>query len=480
MGHTPKVSVITPTYKRDDMLKEAIESVLAQSFTDFEYIIVDDGCSDETEKLVKSFGDERIVYTRNEENPARTHCRPLNVGLKLSKGQYIAYLDDDNAWDSFHLDVLLKTIERDNVDVVYCDMMVVHPDGHMEYGIQMEFDAQFLLNRNFIDTSEILHKREVAFDIGGWDEKIKRFTDWNFCVRAMKSGATFKRVPIAAVKYRVHEGDTQSKRTEVKSWFDPAFGMYMFEPTFDPAGCYIFEKYLGENEKQTAPRIAFMTKTYERLDYTERMWGSLVASTKLPFDWYVYDQGSKDETPKWLKKLQRTHDNVHVVYGKENVGISKADNRLLDEISKGDYQIVVHVDNDCEFQTFGWLETLVDLWRRNRMLYMSPYPEGLVHNPGGAPRIGHANIGPYPIEVTQHIGGFCAFIDARAYKDFRWTDQFKHGNQDAEASMEFRKLGYMPCYIPVHRVMHMDTTEGQYKKYPEYFERRKLEKTEVA
>ena len=54
----------------------------------------------------------------------------------------------------------------------------------------------------------------------------------------------------------------------------------------------------------------------------------------------------------------------------------------------------------------------------------------------------------YPIEVTQHIGGFCAFVDARAYRDFRWTDQFKHGNQDSEASMEFRKLGYMPCYIP--------------------------------
>lgn len=480
MALNPKVSVITPTYKRDDLLKDAIESVLAQSFTDFEYIIVDDGCSDDTKALVEGFNDNRIIYLRNEENPARTHCRPINVGLKHSKGEYIAYLDDDNVWDSFHLDVLIKGIERDNVDVVYCDMMVVQPDGSMQYGIQMDFDAQFLLNRNFIDTSEILHKREVAFGIGGWDEKVKRFTDWNFCVRAMKWGARFRRVPIAALKYRVHEGDTQSKRTEVRSWYDPTLGMYMFEPTFDPAGCYINAGYLGENKKETEPRIAIMTKTYERLDYTSRMWKSLIDSTDLPFDWYVYDQGSKDDTPEWLKKLSKHRDNVKVTYGTENIGISKADNHLLEKIAKEDYQIVVHVDNDCEFQTFGWLETLVDLWKRNHMLYMSPYPEGLVHNPGGSPRIGHASIGPYPIEVTQHIGGFCAFVDARAYRDFRWTDQFKHGNQDSEASMEFRKLGYMPCYIPVHRVMHMDTTEGQYRKYPDYFERRKKEKTEVA
>ena len=136
-----------------------------------------------------------------------------------------------------------------------------------------------------------------------------------------------------------------------------------------------------------------MTKTYERLDYTSRMWKSFIDSTDLPFDWYVYDQGSKDDTPEWLKKLSKHRDNVKVTYGTENIGITKADNHLLERIAKEDYQIVVHVDNDCESQTFGWLETLVDLWKRNHMLYMSPYPEGLVHNPGGSPRIGHASIG---------------------------------------------------------------------------------------
>lgn len=473
---SPKVSVITATHNRKDLLKEAIESVLSQSILDFEYIIVDDGSTDGTEELVSSFNDERIVYLRNEENPARTHCRPLNIGLKHSKGKYVAYLDDDNTWYPHHLQVLLNAIENNDLDVVYSDMMICQEGQELQYGISIDFDEQFLLRRNYIDTSEILHKREMAFNIGGWNEKVKRFTDWNFVVRMMKWGARFKRVPVASLVYRMHKGETQSGRTEVKSWFDPAYGMTMFEPTFDPAGCYIFENYLGENPRETKPKVAIMTKTYERLDYTKRMWNSLNASTKYPFDWFVYDQGSQDGTYKWLLEI----DPKHVTFGRENVGISKADNRLLDEISHGNYDIVVHVDNDCEFMTQYWLETLIDLWRRNHMLYMSPYPEGLVHNPGGAPRIGYASIGPYPVEVTQHIGGFCAFIDASAFKEFRWTDQFKHGNQDWEASQHFRSLGYMPCYIPIHRVMHMDTTDGQEKKYKEYFERRKKEKTEVA
>lgn len=476
MGQEPKVSVLTATYKRDDLLKEAIESVLSQTIKDFEYIIIDDACSDDTKKLVKSFKDKRIVYLTNKENPARTHCRPLNLGLSKAKGKYIAYLDDDNVWYPFHLEVLLKTIENEDLDVVYCDMMV-EQGGQLSYGIQKDFDAQFLLNRNYIDTSEILHKKEVAFAIGGWDENVTRFTDWNFVVRAMKWGAKFKRVPVAALKYRVMTNDSQSSRTRVNSWYDPTLGMWMFEPTFDPAGCFINVGFLGKNEREEKPKVAVMTKTYERLDYTKRMWESLNKSTKYPFRWFVYDQGSQDGTQDWLMNL--IDDNVIPILGRENIGITKADNMLLDCIGD-EFDIIIHVDNDCEFMTYGWLETLIDLWKRNHMLYVSPYPEGLVYNPGGAPRIGYANIAAYPVEVTQHIGGFCAFIDARAYKNFRWTDQFKHGNQDSEASLTFREMGYMPCYLPIHRVYHMDTTEGQVKKYPEYFERRKKEKTEVA
>jgi len=477
MDQAPKISVITATHNRADLLPRAIKSVLAQTEDDFEYIIVADNCTDDTEKVIKGFKDKRIRYIKNEDNPAKTHCRPFNLALKEAKGKYIAYLDDDNEYYPYHLEILLDVLEKDKADVSYCDMMTVQPDGELSQAIAVDFDGQFLLNRNFIDTSEIMHKKEVAFNIGGWDESVKRFTDWNFCIRAMKWGARFKRVPIVATKYYIHEGDTQSKRTEVESWYDPMYKMMMFKPPFDPVGDYIFRPFLGENPHERNPRVAIFTLTYGRIEYTKQMYESLKDSTKYPFDWFVFDQGSDDGTGDWLMDEVKPR---YVHLNGSNVGITKASNHLLDKIQKIGYDVIIKVDNDCAFMTKHWLESLVDLWRRNHMLYMSPYPEGLVDNPGGAIRLGYSTIGPYSIEVTKHVGGLCAFVSSKAYDDFRWTDQFKHGNQDSEASKNFREKGYMPCYIPLHRVWHIDGTSGQKEKYPDYFERRIKEKTEVA
>jgi len=104
----------------------------------------------------------------------------------------------------------------------------------------------------------------------------------------------------------------------------------------------------------------------------------------------------------------------------------------------------------------------------------------LVDNPGGAPRVGYSYIGPYFVEVAYHVSGLCAAIWAKAYEKFRWQDRFIHGNQDREASIAFMKQGFMPIYLPLHRVMHMDTTAGQQKKYPEYFKKRIIEKRTQA
>lgn len=474
----PTISVITATHNRaKNFLPKAIKSVLNQTFKDFEYIVVDDASTDHTEQVVKRFDyDKRIKYIKLEENTG-THTAPLNRGIMESTGEYIAYLDDDNEWYPYHLEVLKKAVDN-GVDVAYCDMMVDYGDK-MEQGIAMDFDSQFLLNRNFIDTSNVLHKRDIIFAVGGWDETIKRFTDWNLWVRMMKWGAKFQRVPIVATKYSAHEGDTQSKRTEVNSWYDPRTGLTMFEPTFDPSGCFIYKSYLDKREEETNPKVAIYTLTYDRLDYTKRMAKSMFDTAGYPFDWFVFDQGSEDGTGEWLDKYKKIR---YLEKRGENVGITKGSNAMIDAIKdrKKEYQIIIKIDNDCEFMTKDWLKTVVDLWKRNHKLYMSPYPEGLVHNPGGAPRIGYSYIGPYFVEVTRHIGGFFAAIDARAHDEFRWKDQFKHGNQDMEASMEFRKQGYMPCYVPLHRIMHMNTTSGQHKDYPDYFERRKKEKTEVA
>ncbi len=92
-----KVSVIITTYKRPDYLREAIDSVLKQSFKDFELIIInDDPEGKEVEKILMLQRDPRIIYIKNKENLGG--AKSLNIGLKRAKGEYVAILDDDDAW----------------------------------------------------------------------------------------------------------------------------------------------------------------------------------------------------------------------------------------------------------------------------------------------------------------------------------------------------------------------------------------------
>ncbi len=90
----PEISVILPVHNGEKYLKEAVESILGQTFTDFELIIIDDGSTDSTADIVKSFDDERIVYLKNETNVGISDT--MNRGIAVSKGRYIARMDADD------------------------------------------------------------------------------------------------------------------------------------------------------------------------------------------------------------------------------------------------------------------------------------------------------------------------------------------------------------------------------------------------
>lgn len=90
----PKISVIMPVYNGAHYLREAIESILNQTFSDFEFIIINDGSTDESEKIIQSYEDDRIVYVKNDTN--QKICVTLNKGLDLARGEYIARMDCDD------------------------------------------------------------------------------------------------------------------------------------------------------------------------------------------------------------------------------------------------------------------------------------------------------------------------------------------------------------------------------------------------
>ncbi len=200
------ISIVTSTYNRAERLKRAIESVLAQTYPDWEMLIVDDGSTDNTEEVVRSFRDERLVYIKRDSNWGND-TRPKNDGVRASKGEYIALLDDDNEFRPDHLAVLLEAIESDlEVEVVYGDRLIIDETGKLSgtMGATRDFDPRLLMEQNYIDTSDVLMRRQAIFAVGGFDERYRNYVDWNLWVRMAGAGHRFKRVPVIITNYHLH------------------------------------------------------------------------------------------------------------------------------------------------------------------------------------------------------------------------------------------------------------------------------------
>ena len=110
-------SIIIPTYKRAHAIRKAIESILHQTFQDFEVIVVDDASQDETGIIVKSIGDQRIKYIKNETNQER--CISRNIGIAAASGTYICFLDSDDYHLLHHLQDLYDLIQSKEAPVAF-------------------------------------------------------------------------------------------------------------------------------------------------------------------------------------------------------------------------------------------------------------------------------------------------------------------------------------------------------------------------
>lgn len=196
MSYKPVFSIITPTYNRAYILWRTIESVRKQTYPFFEHIIIDDASGDDTPKLIKQFSDPRIKYIRLQKNIGPSAAR--NKGLENAKGKYVAYLDSDNTWHEDFLEVMHKSYAKcpDKV-LLFCKknyrLKLVKKDGQEQIvrdeisNSRKYFDLKRLWHRRImIDTNSMCHKRQEIIDLGGWDEDIKFWEDWELTLRISK------------------------------------------------------------------------------------------------------------------------------------------------------------------------------------------------------------------------------------------------------------------------------------------------------
>lgn len=213
-----KVSAIIPAYNCEDYIKETIESVFSQTYRDIELIVVDDGSSDKTGEIAKSFG-SRLKYLHQSKNTGPSGAR--NRGIDQAKGEYIAFLDHDDIWLPNKIEEQLKLLEGSkDLALVYCNGYNVNLSGR-------EMDTLFdiakpyrgfvfeqLILDNFIPTSSVVVKKNILDEVGGFNERFLISQDFELYLRI----AQFHKVDFADAplfKHRLYPGSASNKKRKV-------------------------------------------------------------------------------------------------------------------------------------------------------------------------------------------------------------------------------------------------------------------------
>ena len=205
--NNPTVSVVIPTYNRAMLLPRVIQSVLNQTFKDFELIIVDDSSIDNTQEVIKSFEDERIRYIRHEKNKGGSATR--NTGIKVAQGEYIGLLDDDDEWLPEKIEKQVNKFKSlsDEFGVVYSGFSYVSEEkGKIVSNIIPTLRGRLyksLLKRCIVGSPTPLIKRSCFQKVGFFDETLPSCQDWDMWIRISKCYG-FDFVPDVLAKHYVH------------------------------------------------------------------------------------------------------------------------------------------------------------------------------------------------------------------------------------------------------------------------------------
>lgn len=212
---TPTVSVVIPFY-RARYLRHALESVRAQTFSDYEIVVVDDGSPDREE--VDRLGlteNARIQYLRQEnEGPAAAR----NTALRAARGQFVAFLDSDDTWEPTYLQEQIDGLTRDNgLDVIYCNaLMMDQPETDRRAltestpSRELATCTSLLREEYTVFLSGVVARRDLILDAGLFDERFVHGEDFDLWTRMLKRGARMGFQPRVLLNRRLHADSLSS------------------------------------------------------------------------------------------------------------------------------------------------------------------------------------------------------------------------------------------------------------------------------
>lgn len=259
---SPLVSVIIPCYNAGCFLRETVESVFSQTLEDYEIILIDDGSTDDTVSVIRSFGD-RVI---SEIGPNRGASAARNRGTALSRGKFIQYIDADDLLSANALELRVRALQENNADVAYSDWQKLIETSESEFCLgeivskeieDVHEDTQVACLTSFwAPPAALMYSRDVVDKIGGWRLDLPIIQDARFLLDAARNYALFIRVPEVSAYYRVLIKDSSLSRCSPAGFLEDVY----------TNACQIDDIW-QKNSSMTAARRKALAQVY---DYTAR------------------------------------------------------------------------------------------------------------------------------------------------------------------------------------------------------------------
>lgn len=479
----PIVSVIIPTHNRPELLQKAINSVLKQTYKSFEILVINDAGED-VAGLINSFNDPRIKYFVNDINRGPSASR--NIGIKNSRGRYIAFLDDDDLLYKNHLKTLIETQKKINTAVVYSDAYRVLIDKVTNQVIDkkviysLDFDRNYLLIHNIATVQSFLIDKHIVKDDLLFDETFSTHEDWEFWLR-LSTKYSFYHLPVVTSEYKHFNDDSNvslSKLEEMLNTMKIIYNKYKIEPKL--------EKYRLATMKDLENRInssdivvSIVVPLFNQINYTRKLI-ECFENIQFPFQYelILVNNGSNDETAAYLDSLDKEKSNIVRIDNPKNLGFAKANNQ---GVAKARGRYFLFLNNDVEFDRDFVSELLKIIQHDPKVGAVGSkllYSDNKIQHAGIA-ILNHKKFND-PLLASnmfvneskdldkanisleyQAVTAACMLVRKNVFEEAGGFDEeYWNGYEDVDLCFNIREKGYKIIYQPKSVLIHHESKSG--------------------
>ncbi|MBR3594746.1 glycosyltransferase [Candidatus Saccharibacteria bacterium] len=501
LQYRPLISVLIPVYNvKAEYLTQCIESILQQSYDNFELCLVDDASTlQETKDVLKSYEANPKVKIKHRQ--INSHIsRATNDALAIASGDFIALADNDDTLAKDALYEVAKALNDDKkLDLIYSDEDKLDENGRRCYPhFKPDFSPDTLLGLNYI-CHLVIVRTKLLREIGGFTVGLEGAQDYDMLLRFTEKTNHIYHIPKILYHWRMLEGSTAQKldnkdyaSDKGKLAIEAALKRRKLDATVEKDPRSTYYRVIYDVKKEPLVSIIIPTKDYA--DITETCLKSIYEKTTYKnFEiLLVNNRSEKPETFQLLEKYQKAHQNFRVIDADMDFNYSKINNLAVKQ-AKG--TVLVLLNNDTEIITPDWLKLMVGYAVQPHVGAVGAkllYPDNTIQHGGVVLGLGGVAGHTYLGETREALGLYgrlcvpydygavtaaCLCVEKKKFEEVKGLEEkgLKVAFNDIDFNMKLLDKGYYNVMLPMVELYHYESKSRGMDTSPEKQERFKTE-----